>query len=168
MAKKTKTTSPRLPALLLILALVVVWAGYTLQKTSQSLPKDTAGNVIKTPSPGDAAKSALSTPTPVPTSSGSTKPLTTSSSNASYILAFSVSSRGNGQYAATTLSGGANCSITLAPSAGSPVTKTGPVISTGSTLSCDFGGIIEVSGHGSAKLTVLGADGKIDTKETTF
>ena len=177
MAKKLNAKQKNKRLLLIFggLAIIIALAiAYRLSGYAQTgLSKQPTNTVAPTPTlvmNGNEAKTAQSSSTPAPTSNSgnqaksSTAPVT----KGSYIQEFVVSARQNGQFASTTLSAGANCSITLTPSTGNAVTKTGPVISTGSTLSCDFGGVIDVQGHGTTRLTVTGAGGKIDTKETTF
>ena len=112
-----------------------------------------------------------STTTATPTPDTASKFSTPAPQTIEYIEYFSLRAGDSGQYVVTTISKAQTsrtCSITLTNSTGAIVTKKGTIISTGSTLACDFGGVIAIEGHGSAKLSVSGADGTIDTKETNY
>ncbi len=181
MTKKIKSKNSRLLilfALLVSVSGVAVALKLTEKNTSILTPVNpSASHASPTPSPaleaGNIAKSEISKAQGATSqtfdSSKTTPPPSAGTSN--FIQNFSVSARGSGQYVATVLSQTAasgKCTLTLSPSSGSPVTKAGTIVSSGTYLSCDFGGIIPVQGSGNASLIVTGSDGKTDTKETIF
>jgi hypothetical protein len=175
MAKKTNSNSKRL--LVLAVALIVlIGLGISYASSRRNAPVSYGNDAFGTPTPspqsGNQAKTAQSSSAPTPTSSPNQSAKSTSSTPVagSFISDFHLSARNGGQFVVNTLSSNAangSCSVTFTPSSGSPVTKSGTVVSTGQ-LTCDFGGVIAVSGNGSATLTVTGADGKTDTKTATF
>ncbi|MEO7617983.1 MAG: hypothetical protein ABIS59_04045 [Candidatus Saccharibacteria bacterium] len=173
MAKKTKSNSKRL--LVLAVALIVlVGLGISYASNRRNAPVSYGNDALGTPTQsaqsGDAAKTAQSSSTPTPVPNDSMKSTYATPVAGSFISDFHLSARSGGQFVVNTLSSNAangSCSVTFTPSSGSPVTKSGTVVSTGQ-LTCDFGGVIAVSGNGSATLTVTGADGKTDTKTATF
>lgn len=174
MADKTKKNNLRLLLLLLLVAVAGIAMAYRLAGYSaEPLPaKEVSGSDVSTtptPStqPGNEAKSRQSIATPTPAVDGGQKPTSTAPATDSFIQDFYL----NNMFAITELStnaAGGRCSITLTPTSGSPVTESGSIVSSGSYLSCDFGGAFDVSGPGKAKLTVKGANGKTDTREATF
>ena len=182
MAKKKQVISTPIK-LLILLGLLIIFGAIVLYYRShiaqpESNPTSVLSDNKTSPSPdaGNSAKSTLSSPTPgtIPPNNTNTKTSTSESSSmatSNYVEYFMISPRGSGQYVTTTLStsaAGGKCMISLTPTGATSVAKDGMIISTGSSLACDFGGIIEVQGHGAAQLVVTGADGKTQSKDSSF
>ncbi len=146
----------------------------TLNPTAAPTPGVDSGNSAKTRLSTNSSPNPTPSPSPVSNSGNTAKSAVTPSPSVgttSYIQDFSMVARDSGQYVSTILSSSAvsgNCSVTLTSSSGSALTKKGAVISTGSTLSCDFGGVIPIQGKGIAHLIVTGLDGKSDSQDRTF
>jgi hypothetical protein len=174
----SKVTSKQLRAWMLgalFLFIILIGVSYKLvahhSSTSLVAPPVAQASPNPTNDSGNSAKTGLSASTPAPKQISSTSTPTPSAGTASYINDFQVTDRNGGKYIATNLSSDAasgSCSIALKSASGPSVNKTGTIISSGTYLSCDFGGTIAFTGSGTARLVVTGPSGKSDIKDIVF